>query len=339
MKTKELFFDLPPNLIAQYPTDKRGNERLLCINRKTGEWRDDMFSSLPDLLPRDCVLVLNDSKVRKARVFVKSETGASVELLFVSRLSLSSWKCMASRTKRRKENEVLFLDNIKFTILKIEDGMCVISSSEVLDDGFFEKYGHVPLPPYIRREDEFSDERRYNTIYAKNLGSVASPTAGLHYTQDIMDRIKKRGIEVCPITLHVGLGTFLPLRTENIEDHHMHSEEYEISKESADIINKALSENRPIVASGTTSLRCIESAYDVAKKQVRAERKSTDIFIKPGYEFKVISKLITNFHTPESTLLALVAAFSSLEIVKKAYSHAIDEKYMFFSYGDATYWY
>ena len=347
METKDLYFDLPDELIAQYPSDKRGGDRLLAVNRKTGEYRDLMFADLPGLLEPGSLLVLNESKVRKARVFAHNRTGGKVELLFLSPESDGSWLVTSNRLKKRKMGEVLSVGDVDFEIVRMNDDgtFCLMpqcgsgSKRTVVDEGFFLENGHVPLPPYIRREDEFSDESRYQTVYARNLGSVASPTAGLHYTEDILDAIRKRGVETAFVTLHVGMGTFLPVRTERLEQHKMHRESYEISQENADRINSALANKAPIIASGTTSLRCIESAFDCASGKVRSGSSSTDIFITPGYEFKVANRLLTNFHTPYSTLMALVSAFSSLEIVKSAYEHAVREKYRFFSYGDATYWY
>lgn len=354
MDKKDLYFDLPDELIAQYPSVDKKNDRLLCINRNTGEYEDKMFSDLPSLLPGDSILVLNDSKVRKARVFAKNDNGGKVELLFLSVNPDGSWNCMCNRHKKRKVGEKLYVDNynskcnlednkhstilIDFVIKKInDDGTIIVLPGAEIDEQFFDKIGHVPLPPYIKREDEFSDQSRYQTIYAAHLGSVASPTSGLHYTDKILSQIKERGVEIVKLTLHVGMGTFLPLREDIVEKHKMHKEEFEITNECAEKINTYLSNKRPIVASGTTVVRTLESNF--VNGQLKSGRGSTDIFITPGFKFNIVDKLITNFHTPESTLLALVSAFSSLDIVKNAYSHAIKNKYRFFSYGDCTYFY
>ena len=346
METKDLYFDLPDELIAQYPADRRGNDRLLTVNRKTGEYKDMRFSDFPNLLEPGCLLVLNESKVRKARVFASTENGGKVELLFLSPESGGAWRVTSNRLKKRKVGETFLAGKVTFKLLRINDDgtFCIAPvsgtpSPDGIREDFFLENGHVPLPPYIKREDEFSDESRYQTVYAKNLGSVASPTAGLHYTKEILDSIRARGVKIAFVTLHVGMGTFLPIRSQTLEDHRMHSEDYEITQENANLINSAMADKTPIIASGTTSLRCLESAFDASSGKVRSGFSSTSIFITPGYDFKVVNRLLTNFHTPYSTLMALVAAFSSLDIVKNAYEHAVREKYRFFSYGDATYWY
>ena len=341
MKKSDLYFDLPQELIAQFPHGNKDDDRLLIINKKTGVYEDRKFIDIPYILPSPSVLVLNETKVRKARVFCKNDNGANVELLFLHPESNGNWTCMCSKRKRRKTGEKLYLDDKTYFIITSfnNDETISIQPSSDINEDFFLKNGHVPLPPYIKREDVFSDNTAYQTIFAKNLGSVASPTSGLHYSKKVLDEIASRCIEIVKITLHVGMGTFLPIREDDLDKHKMHSEVYEISAKSAEKLNNALNANIPIIASGTTVLRALESAYNKSENKIISGKSSTDIFITPGFKFNVASALVTNFHTPESTLLALVAAFSSLDIVKNAYKHAIEEKYHFFSYGDCTYFY
>lgn len=343
MQTKEFYFDLPAELIAQNPSEKRGEDRLLLMDRASGEYKDLTIRDFPSLLEEGSVLVVNNSKVRKARTYAHTEGGGEVEFLFLEENEDFSWKCMCNKNKKQKEGKkYTFFDSnnnlIKSAVLtkKNDDGSVILSFENPLDEEFFSLVGHVPLPPYIKREDTFSDETRYQTVYSKNIGSVASPTAGLHFTKEILDEIKNRGIEIAEVTLHVGPGTFLPVRSENIEDHHMHYEKYTIDAKTAELLNKAKAEGRKIVAVGTTSVRTLESAAD-REGHIEAGSRKTNIFITPGYKFKFVDSLFTNFHTPESTLLMLVSAFSSKEKILNAYNHAIKEKYHFFSYGDAMF--
>lgn len=341
VKTTDFYFELPDELIAQYPSSMRSDDRLLTINRVTGEYEDKKFTDFPSLLNKGDVLVLNDTRVRKARVYARNENGGKVECLFLYPLSdLSIWSVVTNRAKRRRVGETLLFKNAKARVENIgEDGVCTLHFDKEIDESFFEKEGHVPLPPYIKREDEFSDEARYQTVYSKNLGSCASPTSGLHFTKKILEETEQKGVIITYITLHVGMGTFIPLREENIEDHKMHSERFSISEETAKIINDAKRENRKIVASGTTVVRTLESMWDDNTASLKNGSGETDIFIYPGFKFNVIDKLLTNFHTPESTLFALICAFSSMDIAKNAYKHAVESKYRFFSYGDATFFY
>ena len=343
MLTKDYYFDLPPELIAQEPSERRGDDRLLLLDRALGSFSDHMMEDFPSLIPSDSVIVVNNSKVRKARVYGTSETGGTVEFLFLSPECDGAWKCMATKTKRQKKGKrfaFLGKDGAVKAVAEIvrenPDSTRSLMFSEPIDEGFFDSCGHVPLPPYIKREDSFSDESRYQTVYAKNPGSVAAPTAGLHFTPQLMDRVRERGIPIHEVTLHVGAGTFLPVRTENIEDHHMHSEHYSITEETAAALNKAKEDGRRILAVGTTSVRTLESAAD-DDGIIRRRTGDTDIFIRPGYRFKFIDDLLTNFHTPESTLLMLVSALAGKDLIFSAYAHAIEERYRFFSYGDAMY--
>lgn len=336
MRTKDYYFDLPEELIAQYPSDNRGQSRLLVLSRQRDTLIDSHIGSLAEHLPPETLLVINNSKVRKARVYGRTEEGGKVEFLFIRQLDALRWEVMVTKAKRQKIGRVYTFDALySATMSEVLETTRVIETNAPLDEAFFEKNGHVPLPPYIKREDEFSDATRYQTVYAEHAGSVAAPTAGLHLTEELIEQLKERGITFAPVTLHVGLGTFLPVRSEHIEEHSMHSEQYEISDESAERINAHLVAGKPVIAVGTTSVRTLESAYDQKTGRLRPGRDETDIFIHPGYQFKVISGLLTNFHTPESTLLMLVSALAGRQRILSAYEHAVNQRYRFFSYGDA----
>lgn len=343
MKTKDFSFDLPESLIAQTPAQRRGEDRLLVLDRNDGSIVDLRMEDFPDLLEADSLLVLNDSKVRKARVYGRSETGSLVEFLFVEERADHSWLAMTSRSKKQRIGKRYTFTSSTNTMWQAhivgtdDEGLRIVEFDEPIDESFFIVCGHVPLPPYIKREDTFVDEERYQTVYAANSGSVAAPTAGLHFTRSIIDRIRRKHIETVTITLHVGLGTFLPVRSETIEDHKMHFERYTVSPETADAVNAARLSGRPIVAVGTTSVRTLESAYNDALCTLKPGEGRTNLFITPGYRYRVVNQLLTNFHTPESTLLMLVSAFAGYESVMNAYRHAVGENYKFFSYGDAMF--
>lgn len=342
MKIKEYSFDLPPELIAQTPADKRGSDRLMVVNRATGRVIDAEMSHFVEYLPSNCLLVVNNSKVRKARLYATSETGGTVEFLFLEENLDKSWQAMATKAKRQHVGKRYTFGSEGFLfhaqiVSENEDGTRTVRFQEEITEAFFQKLGHVPLPPYIKRDDDFQDEKRYQTIYAETEGSVAAPTAGLHFTPEIMAQIEAKGCTVVPITLHVGPGTFLPVRTEDLDDHHMHYERFEISGESAALINEAKRNGIPIVATGTTSVRTLEGAFDEKTGEVPAGLNRTNLFIKPGYTWKVVDHMLTNFHTPESTLLVLVSTFAGKTLIDRAYQHAIDERYRFFSYGDAMF--
>ena len=344
MLTKDFYFDLPDSLIAQEPSEKRGEDRLLVLDKNTGEYKDMMMSDFPSLLPENSVLVVNNSKVRKARTYAESvETGGVVEFLFLGKNGDGSWKAMVTKSKRqRKGKKFVWKDSEgkAYVFAEIEkeneDGTRDVRFERDIDENFFQTLGHVPLPPYIKREDNWKDEKRYQTIYAKKEGSVAAPTAGLHFTPEIMEKIKERGIKIYEVTLHVGAGTFLPVRSEEIENHHMHTESFEVSKETLDGLHKAKMEGKTIVAVGTTSIRTRASASneDGVLEKMKGD---TSIFIYPGYKFKFVDNLLTNFHTPESTLLMLVSALAGKDHILASYRHAVEEKYRFFSYGDAMF--
>ena len=342
MKTKEFSFDLPDHLIAQFPAERRGESRLLVLDRTSGRHIDSHITQLPEFLEPESILVVNNSKVRKARVYGESETGGTVEFLFLHELADHRWTAMVSKSKRQKVGKQFRFTNAQQEVWlgriegEHEDGK-IVRFDTPIDEHFFNSCGHVPLPPYIKRDDTLGDETRYQTIYAQNAGSVAAPTAGLHFTESILQKIDEKGIVVCPVTLHVGPGTFLPVRTEHLEEHTMHVEHYEIPQSTAEIITEAKRSGRPIVAVGTTSVRSLESAFDEESGVLPAGRGSTRLFILPPYRFKVVDQLLTNFHTPESTLLVLVSAFAGREHIRVAYEHAVREEYRFFSYGDAMF--
>ena len=344
MLTKDFYFDLPDSLIAQEPSEKRGEDRLLVLDKNSGEYKDMMMSDFPSLLPENSVLVVNNSKVRKARTYAESvETGGVVEFLFLGKNSNGSWKAMVTKSKRQKKGKRFVWKDSEgkayvYAVIEKEndDGTRDVRFDSDIDESFFQTLGHVPLPPYIKREDNWKDENRYQTIYAKKEGSVAAPTAGLHFTPEIMEKIKERGIKIYEVTLHVGAGTFLPVRSEEIENHHMHTESYETSPETAEELNKAKREGKTIVAVGTTSIRTLESASD-ENGVLTSLKGDTSIFIYPGYKFKFVDNLLTNFHTPESTLLMLVSALAGKDHILTSYRHAVEEKYRFFSYGDAMF--
>jgi S-adenosylmethionine:tRNA ribosyltransferase-isomerase len=341
MKTKEFSFDLPEDLIAQNPADRRGNSRLLVLNRSTGGITDTYMTEFPQLLTPGSLMVINNSKVRKARVYGESESGAIVEFLFLEELIDHTWKAMVTKSKKQRVGKrYRFEGNGKFwnaSIIAEDKSEKIVLFDEMIDESFFSDCGHVPLPPYIKRADTFSDETRYQTVYAQQSGSVAAPTAGLHFTDEILAEIGNRGIEIVPVTLHVGPGTFLPVRTEDLDDHDMHYERYEVSQETAQAITRAKAEGRPVIAVGTTSVRTLESAFNRETGELKAGSGSTNLFIKPPYRFAVVDHLLTNFHTPESTLLVLVSTFAGKETITRAYEHAVRERYRFFSYGDAMF--
>ncbi len=341
MNINDFDYHLPEELIAQQPADKRDFSRLLVVHRDTGKIEHKHFYDVLDYLnPGDC-LVMNNSKVLPARLFgTKAETGAKVEFLLIKRLHGDVWESMVKPGKRLKPGDsVIFSDDFKADIIDYgEDGTRIV---EFKYNGIFmerlEELGKMPLPPYIERESVLSDKDRYQTVYCKEEGSVAAPTAGLHFTEELLEKAKAKGVKLAYVTLHVGIGTFRPVKCENIEDHQMHFEEYEITQENADIINETKAAGGRIISVGTTSTRTMESAAveKDGKHAMAAGEGSTGIFIYPGYEFKIIDSLITNFHLPKSTLLMLISALYNREDILKVYETAVKEEYRFFSYGDA----
>jgi len=335
MKTKEFSFNLPEELIAQHPPQERGNSRLLVLNRKSGTMIHSSVAQLPSFLDENTLMVFNNSKVRKARLFAQPVSSPGrVEFLLLNRKEPSLWKALCNRSKKQRPGKTyLFPGYIKGTIQDIEGIYRIIRFSQEITEEYLETYGHVPLPPYIKREDLSEDSLRYQTIFAKEPGSSAAPTAGLHFTETLLAELKDRGVQQEWLTLHVGLGTFLPLRAVDIEDHVMHEESYSISQDTAQRITEGKRRGKKICAVGTTVVRTLESAWELG--EIKSGEGSTALYIKPGYDFKVVDALFTNFHTPESTLLVLVSTFAGFDLIKRAYTEAVREKYRFFSYGDA----
>ena len=337
MKTADFYFDLPKELIAQTPPEKRGDSRLLVCDRRSGRLTDTVVAELPRFLPPGALLVFNNSRVRKARVFAESETGGRVEFLFTRRADDFHWEAVTSRQKKQTVGRrYRFCDGTTARISAAKERSRILEFEFPVTEDFFERNGAVPLPPYIKRAATVADGERYQTVYADSskTGSSAAPTAGLHFTPDLLDELKSRGVSTAFVTLHVGPGTFLPVTAENVEDHKMHTEEYEVSEETAAAVTAAKRDGRPVVAAGTTSVRTLESAWDGGR--LSPGRGETDIFIYPGYRFRVVDKLFTNFHTPDSSLILLVSAFAGRETVLNCYRHAVEKRYRFFSYGDAT---
>ena len=331
-------YDLPENLIAQTPIENRSESKLLVMDRKTGELEDKTFKDILFYFNKGDVLVLNDTKVLPARIFgKKEETGAHIELLLLKEIESDTWECLSRPFKRLKVGtKITFSNDLSATVLeKKEEGLVNVKFSY---NGIFieqiEKIGLMPLPPYIHKS--LKDQSRYQTVYAKYLGSAAAPTAGLHFTNELLKSLKEKGVEIEYVTLHVGLGTFRPVSENDITKHHMHSERYIMTKEVADRLNKAKEEKRKIYAVGTTSTRTLESIMNKYHKFTECN-ETTDIYIYPGYKFLAIDGLITNFHLPKSTLLMLVSAFSTRENILNAYKHAIENNYRFFSFGDAMF--
>lgn len=344
MKTDDFSFELPEELIAQYPPERRGESRLLVLDRSTGTRTQAMTRDLARFVERGTLMVFNDTRVRKARIYGKAlDTGAVVEFLLLSRDQGGVWEASCSKMKKQRPGRrYLFADQVEAELVEAPDGgeggdSRFLRFSPGIDEAWLEIHGHIPLPPYIKRADGESDSDRYQTIFARNIGSAAAPTAGLHFTEALLDELGEAGVEIAKVTLHVGLGTFLPVRTENIEDHQMHEESWSISPETAEAVNRAKAEGRPILAVGTTSVRTLESAWAQGESAygLQAGEGRTRIFIRPGYQWKVVDRLFTNFHTPRSTLLMLVSAFADREAILAAYAEAIEGGYRFFSYGDA----
>ncbi|HUZ18021.1 MAG TPA: tRNA preQ1(34) S-adenosylmethionine ribosyltransferase-isomerase QueA [Spirochaetia bacterium] len=336
MKTSDFSFDLPQELIAQYPSEERGASRLMVLDPQHHSIEHSMMAELARHVDPGTLLVVNNSRVRKARIFGSTEGGGSVEFLLTDRLADGDWLALLSRSSRQRVGRSYqFPDSVTGTIVSVEGASRRIHFSRPVDDAWLDRFGHVPLPPYIQREDTALDSERYQTVYAKTHGSAAAPTAGLHFTPEILETLAARGVEMVEVTLHVGLGTFLPIRTEKIEEHEMHTENFEISVNAAESVTKARADARPVVAVGTTTLRTLESAW--SGNGLRAGTGSTNLYIYPGYRFRAVDALVTNFHTPGSSLLLLVAAFAGADFIRAAYEEAIRERYRFFSYGDAMF--
>ena len=336
MKTRDFYYDLPEKLIAQHPAENRDESRLMVLDKKTGEIRHRHFYDIIEYLNPGDVLVLNDSRVIPARIFTKRrDTGAEVEVFLLKPLPQNCWECMVRPGKKAKAGKELAVGDVMLRVEEeLANGNRRISFS--CDGDLTEKLkqiGQIPLPPYIH--EKLADEERYQTVYSKAEGSVAAPTAGLHFTPELLEKLQKKGVELCFVTLHVGIGTFRPVKSETVEGHVMHSESYIFPQSAADTINRTRKAGGRIVAVGTTACRVLETVGSRCGETLEASCGDTDIFIYPGYTFHVVDRLITNFHLPESTLIMLVSAFSSKEIIMNAYREAVREEYRFFSLGDA----
>jgi S-adenosylmethionine:tRNA ribosyltransferase-isomerase len=368
VKTSNFSFNLPESSIAQQPSPYRGGSRLMVLKRDTGEIVHTRFKKLPAYVKTGTVMVLNRTRVINARLFATAEdSGGRVEFILLRELGPGLWKTLAAKArKQRPGRKYGFPDGVAAQVVEEADlprfqlsgeqehrfvnpagdpriadpglsqeGFRYLRFTPPIDAEYLQTYGHVPLPPYIRRQETHEDTERYQTVYAEDPGSAAAPTAGLHFTRELLADLERKGVIPVKLTLHVGAGTFLPIRAEQVEKHRMHEEHYHIPPESADRINAALREKRTILAVGTTVVRALESAYSEELHGIVAGTRSTSLFIYPGYRFKVVSRLLTNFHTPRSSLLVLVSAFAGRERILTAYETAVREGYRFFSYGDA----
>lgn len=338
MKTEDFDYDLPKELIAQTPLIDRNASRMMVLDKKTGDYDDKCFTDLIDYLNEGDTLVLNDTKVIPARLIGhKPDTGAVIEVLMLKDLGDDTWECLTKPAKRIKEGTIVkFSDELSCKCVFVgEDG---IRHYKFIYDGIFleilDRLGEMPLPPYIT--EKLNDKDRYQTVYAKNPGSAAAPTAGLHFTKEYLEKVKEKGINIAYVTLHVGLGTFRPVSVSDVTKHDMHSEYYILSKDVADLLNNTRQNGKRIVAVGTTSTRVLETVAD-SNGKFKAQSGNTKIFIYPGYEFHGIDALLTNFHLPKSTLIMLISALAGKENVLNAYKHAVKEKYRFFSFGDCMF--
>ncbi len=347
MLISEFDYELPEELIAQKPTEKREQSKMMVLNRANHTIEHKNFFNIVDYLDENCILILNNTKVMPARLYGYKDTGAKIEIFLLKEKENHTWEVLIRPSKRVKIGTIVKIsDELSVEVLEpLEDaGKWLVKM--VYEGNIFEilhKVGNIPLPPYIERkmaDDEIKklDFERYQTVYAKDEGSVAAPTAGLHFTQDILEQLKNKGVEVGYVTLNVGIGTFRPVKCDNILDHKMDSESFEISEETANLINRAKAEGKKLVAVGTTTVRTLETAYKQFG-EIKACRSASELFIYPPYEFKVVDKLITNFHLPKSTLLLLVSALATKEFIFEAYAEAIKNKYRFYSYGDCMFIY
>lgn len=340
MNTQDFNFYLPEELIAQTPLEKRDASKLLILNHETGEMVDEHFDAIIDELEPGDALVMNNTRVLPARLHgVKPETGGHVELLLLKNIQGDQWEVLAKPAKRLKEGSVVSFGDgrLEATLIKkLEHGGCIVEFSY---QGIFlevlESLGEMPLPPYIH--EKLEDKERYQTVYAKENGSAAAPTAGLHFTAELLQKIKEKGVKLVYLTLHVGLGTFRPVSVDNLDQHEMHSEFYQLSEEAAQTLREVKAKGHRIVAVGTTSIRTLETIGNKFEGDIQADSGWTNIFIKPGYQWQVVDAFSTNFHLPKSTLVMLVSAFAGRELTLQAYQHAIDERYRFFSFGDAMF--
>ena len=344
MLRKDFYFDLPEELIAQEPSKIRGEDKLMLLNRASGVVEHHKMEDLPSLIAPETLMVFNNSRVRRARCYaVKESTGRRQEFIFLNKRTAQGdeWDALVHNAKKQKPGmRYAFPDGSIGTIVEKAGNagteIRTVKFEMPVTEKWFEQNGHIPLPPYIKRADCAEDGERYQNVYASDTGSAACPTAGLHFTSEMLERLKAQGIDFAWLTLHVGLGTFLPVREDNIEDHKMHEEVFTVPEDAAEKINRAKKDGRPILAVGTTSVRTLESAAD-ENGIVRSGAGATSIFMYPGFQFKVVDQMFTNFHTPESTLLMLVSAFAGRQNILAAYKNAVEHKYRFFSYGDAMF--
>ncbi|NLU42378.1 MAG: tRNA preQ1(34) S-adenosylmethionine ribosyltransferase-isomerase QueA [Firmicutes bacterium] len=337
MRVSDFDYELPERLIAQFPAEPRDTSRLLVVHRADGRLEDRVFSDIGDYLSEGDVLVLNNTRVIRARLLGRRrKTKARIETLLLRSIDEDRWDCLVRPGRRVRPGDIIdyeggLVGHIE-SVTEAGGRIVRFEAPRPLED-LIDEIGQVPLPPYITRELDSPDQ--YQTVYAKHRGSVAAPTAGLHFTHSLLETLVNKGIRVVEITLHVGLGTFRPVSTENVEEHRMHSEVYEVPADAAAAVNEAREKGHSVVAVGTTSVRSLESAWDDRVGRVLPVQAETDIFIYPGYRFRVVDKLLTNFHLPKSTLLMLVSAFADCELILRAYRHAIEDNYRFFSFGDA----
>ena len=339
MKVSDFYFELPEELIAQYPLEKRDSSRLMVLDKKTGEIEHRKFHDILEYLNEGDTLVLNNTRVLPARLIgEKEETGGKIEFLLLKRIEEDKWECLAKPGRKAKVGTVFTFGEGKLKAIVREIGEEGNRIIEFMYDGIFEQVldelGQMPLPPYIH--EKLEDKERYQTVYSKEKGSAAAPTAGLHFTEELLKEIKDKGVNIAYLTLHVGLGTFRPVKVDDVNNHVMHSEYYHLDKENAEIINKTKEAGKRVIAVGTTSSRTLETIGD-ENGRVREQSGWTDIFIYPGYKFKIVDNLITNFHLPESTLIMLVSALAGQDNIMNAYNTAVKEKYRFFSFGDSMF--
>ena len=340
MNTADFDFPLPEELIAQTPLEKRDASRLLVVNHKTGQMEDTHFDAIIDQLHPGDALVMNDTRVLPARLHgEKPETGGHVELLLLKNTEGDNWEVLAKPAKRLKVGAAISFGDGRLTATVLEElehgGRIVRFHYQGIFLEVLESLGEMPLPPYIH--EKLKDRERYQTVYAKENGSAAAPTAGLHFTKELLAKIEAKGVKLVYLTLHVGLGTFRPVSVNNVDEHEMHSEFYTLSDEAAETLRQVKASGKRVIAVGTTSIRTLETIGSKFNGEIKAESGWTNIFIKPGYDWKVVDAFSTNFHLPKSTLVMLVSAFAGRELVLSAYQHAIDEKYRFFSFGDAMF--
>jgi len=337
-KLEDYNFNLPEELIAQNPSEKRDHSRLFVLDRKNKKYIHSNFHDIKKFLKEGDLLVFNNAKVIHARIFCERKSGGKIETILTGNLSNKRWLILTNKTKKMKKGEVFYSKknkNITFEVIARVDDYLEVESNVELTDSILKEIGDLPLPSYIKREADDFDETRYQTVYASESGAVAAPTAGLHFTEQLMKELKEMGVGIAFLTLYVSWGTFQPVREDDLTKHKMHSEKYYLSEETANLINRQRSIGKRVIAVGTTSLRVLESTFE------NGENKSgygkTEIFIYPPYKVKSIDAMVTNFHTPHSTLLMLVSAFSGYDLIMNAYQNAVDEKYRFFSYGDAMF--